>query len=428
MINYRTILTSLMRVILISVIMTSCDTDKDIASPVGKFFMKYYGGDGDQISADIIESEDGNFILVGSSGNRSSFELSSRIYVCKVTPEGRLIWEKVIGEAGDLARDIEPIGGDRYVILADHRASAINIDPKLIRIDTHGERIDSVTYFREGIQRSKSVTPLEDQGFIVTGSTEYDSLILLNPGNPDDLSDIFHYRCNSSLQFDRVNWYEQGGSGTFDMGIRTIEEPGAGFFVFGASNQTHAGNQEGKVNLYYSVINDGGVTGDLSFLGDFTTDTESSFVVTVPSELGGGYLLTGTKNYPTGASRIQLTKLRPNLNFDFTDEQWDMEVQLGERNLTAVSATPSLYATRGYFVLADETSSDGRKNIWLTKVNTNGGEVWSRFFGSREEDDTASRVLELADGSILVLGTTGLINGQSKITLFKLNPEGQLAE
>lgn len=407
---------------------SACDTSSDIPSPMGKFFMKYYGVDGDQVAADMVQSADGNFILLGTSGTRSGFESTSRIYLCKVSSEGILIWEKVIGEPGDRAIDIEHIADDQYVILADHRISSLNTDPKLIRINTDGDRLDSVTYFREGVQRSKSVTPLDDDGFIVTGSTEYDSVILLNPGNPDDLSDIFHYRCNATLQFDRVNWYEQGGSGTFDLGIKTIEEPGNGFYVFGASNQTHAGNQEGKINLYYSTINNGGVTGDLNFLGDFTTDTESSFVFPAPTELGGGFLIAGTKKYPTGAVRLQLTKLRADLNFDFSDEQWDLEVQLGDRNLTAVSAAPCVTGVRGYFVLANETAADGRKNIWLTKVNTNGAEVWSRFFGSREEDDSAASVIELEDGNILVLGTIGLVNGQSKITLFKLNTYGQLAE
>lgn len=410
-------------------LLASCDDQDSVPPPGEKFFLKYYGMDGDQVAADMAIGLDGGMWILGTTGERNSFEISSRLYLVKINNEGLITGQYVFGEPGDQAKDIEVSDDGTINILADHRVSDLNYDVKLIRVDANGRAVDSVTYGYPGVQRAKTVTELDDHtGYIITGSTEYDTAVQLNPGNPEDISDIFHYRCNSALQFDKVNWYEQSGSGTFDSGIKVFDTQSGSFYVFGSSNQFHPGNQSGSVtSMYYSRINNGGVTTDFNFLGDFDTNTQSSFIAPMPLGLGGGFLVVGTKTNGNVVS-LQVAKLRSELLFNNNDELWDREVSIDARNLSAVSAASCIKGLQGYFILADETASDGQRNIWLTKIDLNGSVMWSRSFGSREEDDYAAAVMEMDDGRILVLGTINLVNGQSKIALMKLNNLGQLAE
>jgi hypothetical protein len=406
-----------------------CDSERNIDSPSDNYFLKYYGKDGFQAAADMVADEQGNYFLLGTTSASADLTNSadSRIYLVKVDSKGNVIADYILGTPGDVAKDIEALKDGNFIILADHPTTTENTDIKLIRINSDGVKIDSVVYGSLGIEDGKTVTPLSDGGFIVTGATEYDTTILLNPGNPNDLSDIFHYKCDASLHFDDSDWYEQDGPGTFDGGVKSIEVPSLGeYYVFGSSNQFHAGNLEGRTNLYYSSLNAGGIIQNFNFLGDYDEDTESAFVDNVPVELGGGYLLVGTKIYNSGAVTLQVTRLASELSFTSSDEVWDRELPIEAKNLEAVSAAAAFRRSQGFLILANETSGDGRQNIWLSKLDLNGSVKWSRAFGSGEEDDYGAAVMELNDGRILLLGTVNLINGQSKLTLLKLNEQGQL--
>jgi hypothetical protein len=248
--------------------------------------------------------------------------------------------------------------------------------------------------------------------------------------NPDDLSDIFHYRCNSSLDFDKFNWYEQYGPGTIDGGTRVIQNSPDLFYVFGFSNQTHDRNPSGTVNLIYYSIGSGGIIRDLNFLGDFDNDTRSAFVMPVPTALGGGFFIAATESTAAGSVNLHVSKLRSPLLFTpGNDELFDLSIPIEARKLSSLSASASLSGIQGYLILANETQDDGTTNIWLSKIDQAKGNLeWSVSFGTDEENDSGAAVHQLADGKILLLGSVGLINNQSKMVLMKLNSSGQLTE
>jgi hypothetical protein len=343
-----------------------------------------------------------------------------------VDPRGNMIWQKLLGTHQDRAKDIERTRDGNYVILSDVGIGS-GTDIKLIRINATGEKIDSVIYGSPGNENGKTVTQLLDDGFIVTGATEYDTTTVLNPTNPEDLSDIFHYRCNQNLIFDNFNWYEQYGPGTVDGGTKVIQSSSDQFYVFGTSNQTHEGNPTGNLNMLYYAIGEGGIVQNLNFLGDFDNDTESVFVMEVPAALGGGLFVAGTESTEAGAVNLHVTKLRTPLQFTSSnDELFDTSIALGKR-ISPVAAAPSLFGIQGYLLVANEVQDDGTSNIWITKVDQSTGDVqWSSTFGTDEENDTGAAVQQLPDGTILVLATGGLVNNQSKMMLMKLNSFGQL--
>jgi hypothetical protein len=413
-------------VLSLAVFALACDTDKNIEPPSKSYFVKYYGGNGNQMGVDMIVKEDGEFLLLG---NWQLDRDESRIYLVNVDTEGKILWEKLLGTHQDRAKDIEATSDGNYIILADN-SDGSSTDVKLIRINALGEKIDSVVYGSPGNEDAKSVTRLLDGGYIVTGATEYDTTALLNPTNPDDISDIFHYRCNANMTFDKFNWYEQYGPGTFDEGTRVIQHTQDQFYVFGSSNQTHEGNPDGNLNLLYYAIGGGGIIQNLNFLGDFDNDTESSFVMQVPSSLGGGIFVAGTESTPSGSINLHVTKLRSPLQFNaVNDELFDRSIPIDSRKLRPIAAAASLSDTQGYLLLANDIQDDGTSNIWLTKIDqANGNIIWSSHFGTDEEVDSGAAVYQLPDGKILLLGTIGLVNNQSKMVLMKVNSTGRLME
>jgi hypothetical protein len=413
--------------VILSCVTYSCDTRRNLEPSYKNFFVKYFGGDGDQTAVDFVLNEQDNSVII--LGNSAVDQFSgNKLYLIKVDEDGNRIWEKQFGNSNDIGKDIEITTDGNLVVLANHHLSDEDTEFKLIRVSAlDGEKYDSVTFGSPKVDIAQSVTPLDDGGFIVTGWTSYDATGVIDPNNPDE-SDIFHFRCNSSLVFDTIFWKGQFGAGTVDQGSKVFEyEPGV-YYVFGHTDQIHAGNPTGKTNLFYYSLDNGGVNSSSDFLGDFDNDTESRYVMEVGSTLGGGYLIASTEHLPTGGITIHATKLRTPLTFNSdNDEQFDRQIAIGSKNLEMQSAAEIVTGHQGYVLLADEDRDTG-DNIWITKIDLNGNEIWSVSYGSEEDDDSGAAILELPNGKIMVLGSVRLINNQYKIVLMKLNSLGLLKE
>ena len=408
--------------VLITIVTLSCDTDRNIDPPTDSHFVKYFGTDENEAGVDMIILSDGNLLLLGKSQYGSK-----KIYLVKVDPDGNLIWEKYLGAGSDIAKDIEPTNDGNFVILSDYEASQNNIDIKIIKINPDGNKIDSVVYGSPGNENSRSITPLLDGGFIVTGSTEY-TVVLPKPSNPNDVSDIFHFRCDAGFVFD-TTWEDQYGPGTLDGAAKVFQKSDTEFYVFGYSNQPHLGST-GKTNLQYYLIGSGGLSNSsVNFLGDFAQDNQASHIMKAPPDFGGGYFLIATRISSAGLIGLRVSKLRSPLQFNaINDVQLDQDITVGTgaQSIISVSAAASTVSSpQGYLLLANEIRVNGTANISLSKIDQIGNLLWFVSLGSEEKNDLAAAVAELADGRIIVLGTVG-IGDQTKMALFKLNSTGRL--
>jgi hypothetical protein len=399
----------------------SCDTDSNIESPDGTHFVKYYGADEDEQGVDLLLLQDGTSILLGRAltGER-------RIYLVKIDPAGNILWEKYMGTSSDVAKDIEPTLDGNFVILSNCQNPADNIDAKIIKVDSEGEKIDSVVHGSSGIENAQSITPLSDGGFIIAGSTEFSSTD----------QQIFHFRCDQNLDFNIPLWEDYYGGDlsepiVISQGTKVFEKSPTEFYVFGYSNMKHAGKDpaatEAKINLLYYLLGSGGVVNAKpNFLGDADLNTTSSAAIHVQPGIGGGYFVLGTR-YNAGSMSLHASKLRPSLAFTSVDELLDVQVSVGStQTFEAVSAAGSQFGGAvGFLLLANEYRLNNHINISLSKIDQSGNVQWYVSLGSEDKDDRAAAVAELPDGRIFVLGTV-VLGDQSKMALFKLNSAGQL--
>jgi hypothetical protein len=404
----------------------ACDTDSNIKDPSATHFVKYYGGDGNQLGVDMLLLTDGNILMLGNS----EFGGGKSIYLVKVDPKGEIIWEKTFEGGNEVAVDIEPTPDGNFVILAELETSAENHDIKLIVISPEGNEIRSNAYGTPGekTETPKSVTPLRDGGFIVTGVTVADTAAN-PPVNPDLYSNIFHYRCDAVLSFSNLNWYEfYGAVDQIDGAVKTFQDETDKFYVFGYSDQIRKPQQQGKLTMVYYRIGDGGTAdSEVAILGDESQNIRTDYVHRVGPELGGGFLVVGTTLNGPGVTSLRAARLRDDLQFNSAkDEQFDKEVVVLTTSVEGVAGTTSLVAPQGFLLLGEELRSVGTKNLSLTKIDQLGQLVWTVSLGSEDENDEAAAVVETLDGKILVLGTIQLGDNQNKMALFKLNSTGRL--
>ena len=401
---------------------SACDTDKNIDPPDETHFVKYYGTDENESGVDLIVQADGTAILLGKS-----LSGDKKIYLVKVDDKGAIIWEKYLGYDTDIAKDIEPTLDGNFVLLSDYLQSINNYDLKITKVNADGDSIDGAVFGFSGSENSSAITPISDGGFIIAGTAEYS--IVTEPGTSNDVSDMFHFRCDQNFDFSVLNWEDGYGKGSIDGATKAFEEASGNFSIFGFTNGDHLGHTAGKINLqYFSLSPTGLPTANENYLGDFDQDVRSNHVLKVPPSMGSGYFIIGTRLSNTGSVSIHASKLRSSLNFDSQDELLDEEIPLGlgVQAFESVSATASENADgQGFLLLANETLLNGHTNISLSKIDQLGNVLWYVSLGSEERDDRAAAVAELPDGRILVLGTVAL-GDQTKMALFKLNSQGQL--
>jgi hypothetical protein len=430
-------LTRCLTTIFMLIAVLSCDTASNVEDPDNFYYIKYFGGDGNQYAVDMVPLQDGSFFILGKYAETA---FNADVYLLRVDAEGDLLWETRIGDAADDndvwdAKDIEPTLDGNFVIVTDYvKNSGDSTDIKILKVSPEGTLLDSASFRTRANDVARSVTALPDGGFLVSGMTEYTATFKLSNETDPDLGDVLNFRLDANLDFPSTSdWTPQyhGFGSNLDVAVRTVTSP-SGFYVFGYTNSTLSGdlNPNERLGLFYFERSVEGTLARVWYPGNIinVNDTEIQFVSPVAAALGGGFLVLGTSLNNVGVSEMFVARMRSSLSFTNplqNDATFYNTIPLG-RNIRGVSASTCVVGEQGFLLLGNEVRGIGTTNFWLTKIDQSGRVLWSTTFGSEAKDDMAAAVTELPDGKVVVLGTMGLADNQFKIAFIKLNRSGQL--
>jgi hypothetical protein len=441
--NFRLLVSCL----LFLMVCSKCDTERNVEDPDLHYFIKYYGGDDDQRGVDMLPLSDGSMLLLGNYSIITSGTSDVDIYLVRVDARGDMIWQKRFsGSQIANAKDLEPSSDGNFVILADFQTDiGGQTDLKLLKVSPDGMPLDSVTFGTSENDYSRTVTLLDDGGFIVSGTTQLTDQWVSSSDPGLDPGDTFSFRFDQNLDPysgwgpDRRGFGATPGQQQLDVAVRTIQIPAIidsdgdtikreEFYVFGYSNSNISGNNNNLLlGLLYFKRQSTGTTESPLYPETNTANTEIQFVQRLAPELGSGFVAIGTRQNPLGFSDIYFARFRSSLAFTTASNDIILStiIPLG-RNIRGVSMASSVVGGSGYLILGNEVRGTGAANFWLSKVDQSGVILWSSTFGSEEENDFAAAVHELPDGKIVILGTMGLADNQSKMALIKVNPNGAL--
>jgi hypothetical protein len=423
---------------------SGCDTERNIADPNEKYYMKYIGGAGSQRGVDLVRSVDGSIYILGNSGSG----LSQQLYVTRTTAKGVVEWVRVLGGVNmlDDARDIEMLRtGQSLAILAtvSSDASGALKDFVIRTIDLDGNMMDSVTYG----------TPFYNEDAISFTETA-DSYIVSGSSDEVPPANAMLVRFYKDLTLYSNVWNpEVGATQDVDVAVKTFEV-GSNFYVFGYSNRPETGQATADAVLDYNVfIWVLGTTG--VFRNDFIIgnrlfpnanvnlkiDERLTSVAAAPALSGSGFILTGySVNSSANEQAIFAIKVKQDIDRGDPNDIKNTVLQYNPRtdssSKSSIStSTVSVYPSEGsgFFILGGDNQS-GNENIYLKKLANNLKEAWSTpesfLFGGVGNDMPGAVVETSPDGRILVVGTMvlGEATGQQKIVLLKLSPNGKLGE
>lgn len=408
-------------------LLAACDTASNIKRPDKNYFLKYFGGEGNQVAKDLIVNPDGTFFILGNSTQTTSS--NTKVYMAKVDAFGNVIKQVTYGTFPMDAKDFELTSDGRLAVVAN-RKSATN-DVLLSRFSLDLNLIDSAVLSVGPKSYSNSLTELKDGGFIIEGY-QGDTIQAIE----------MHLRVDKSLQ----NFAGPGGwtstskavASTVYAGVKTIQQNATTFYTFGYTNAFYTSINK-KFWAYSFGYNGTPINnGDLSVFESAGGPADKIVTCAIKAAVGG-YLLVGITN-PLSNFSLKASITSQDTTFSFLASGVFQDKIL----LSNLGQGPNPYATAfsstSYnFILANTYNGTASSNsdIILLKVgndlksfwkNPDGTTSFAQFGGSGE--DTAAAVAELPDGHILVLGTMQLGNPaeQFKMVLMKLNANGQLQD
>ncbi len=159
---------------------------------------KYFGGFFSDTPFGAIQTEDNGFIIVGSSDSEDT-DISGNIgdydfWVIKISSIGNLEWEKSFGGTQiDEARGVVESNDGNYVIVGDTRSEDVNVsnsignaDLWLIKITPTGNLIWEKTIGGLSFDVGRSISKTQDGGFLLSGSSRSSDFdVTTNKGQND---------------------------------------------------------------------------------------------------------------------------------------------------------------------------------------------------------------------------------------------------
>ena len=169
---------------------------------------KTFGGNGIEIGYSVVESNDGGLVIAGETSSYGNG--GSDVYLIKTDEYGDTLWTKTFGgNLGDRAYSIEKTNDGGYIIAGSTTILGnVGSDIYLIKTDEYGDTLWTKTFGGNSVGRDVAQT--YDGGYIITGFTG------INGGNPD----AYLIKTNS---IGDTLWTETYGSPGWDKAYSVIE-------------------------------------------------------------------------------------------------------------------------------------------------------------------------------------------------------------
>ncbi|WP_052158309.1 hypothetical protein [Lacinutrix jangbogonensis] len=159
---------------------------------------KSYGGEEIDEAWSIVKSGDGNYIIAGDTRsntvNVSNNIGAADVWLIKISPTGELLWEKTIGGTGfDVARDISATQDGGFLLAGSSRSNDVDVsenkgqnDAWAVKVDSNGNIEWETSIGGTNIDFAYGITELNNKKVVVIGDTTSDDEdIIENKGFTD---------------------------------------------------------------------------------------------------------------------------------------------------------------------------------------------------------------------------------------------------
>ena len=349
------------------------------------------GGDNEDYGNCIIETHDGNLVIVGTTNSYGAGD--EDVYLIKMTSDGDTLWTKTYGGTnGDYGNCVAETH-DHGFIITGKSADVQPLDVYLIRTDSTGNVLWTKLFGNFNYEWGASVIETYDDGFVIAGYVA---------SSGTDYKDLYLIKTNSSGE---ALWTKTFGDSGSEAGYSVVETRDSGLLVVGTTTYSASGTKD----VYAVKTNSSGESQWIKTYGGTADDAGYSVV-----ESDSGYIIAGyTESYGTNGD-FYLLKI--NLSGEVV---WS-KTYGGAESDAAYSIIKTL---DGGFLVAGTTYSYGEGNgdFYLLKMTSSGDTVWTKTIGGIN-DDFAKSVIQTDDSGYAAVGFT-YTNNAPDVYIVKLKKE-----
>ena len=352
-------------------------------------WQKCYGGSWDENIADIKQTSDRGYIVVGSSNSTdgevtADHDSSDDYWVVKIDTIGNIQWEKCYGGSQiDGASSVLQTSDGGYIVAGEtysndgdvagnHDTTGIFPDFWLIKLDSAGSLKWQKCFGGIYADIAYSLTPTNDGGVVMGGiTTSRDGDVNCNTGVADSLTTAWIIKIDTG---GNLEWQQCYNSIWGDEGIYSVKRS----------------KDNGFIAAGYAVYQAGAIVNP----GD-TANGSSDFLIIKLDSVG--------------------------------NTQW-LKVYGGSNAETAYAVQQTNddgYVVAGYTASDDKyvSGSHGGVDYWVLKLDSDGRFMWQKCYGGSQYDQ-ASCIIQTVDSGYLIGGTTQSNDGQ--VTGYFGNTDGWL--
>lgn len=310
-------------------------------------WFKFPGGANLQAGYSVQQTSDGGIIVAGltDAGDFGGYD----VYLMKTDMNGDTLWTKTFGGADwDFGYSVEETSDNGFIIGGTTYSFGKGEQMYLIKTDANGDTAWTKTYGGTGQENAKCVAQSNDEGYILIGYTDSygagakDIYLLKTDANGDSL------------------WSKTFGTVNDDEGSFVDVTSDGGFILCGSSDNY----QDGKTYAFYAKLSSSGSEDWIKYIGSSNGNEYPNVIRQTPD---GGYAYSGyVSGTGAGAKDFRLLK------FDSWGNWTWGRTAGGIKDDIAYSMQVT---TDGGFILAGMSKNFGNDmvNAMVLKTDTIGG-------------------------------------------------------
>ena len=308
-------------------------------------FVKTYGGRENTVSGGFLMTDDGGYLIAGTTNLRFEPVPEGDVYLIKTDATGQLLWEKTYDKGKYTMGQGIARAGDGTLLISGVTSSSDEeqgLDGFLLNVDPEGNELWVKTYGGPLDEYLGGVAPAAGGGYLVGGISV----------DPDDF----------------------------------VADPGAPGY----------GGLAGRSNLYAVRIDQDG-----NELWSRRYESDQNVLATggAPTEDGGFLALASITYFPDPDDDMLLLKLDADGN-----EVWSRLWEEGKSNPQAlIETSDGAYLISASYAPLEETG-EAKEDFYLIKVDGQGNEIWHSIFGEEDTIDYGVVVAEAQDGGFVAVG------------------------
>ncbi len=358
------------------------------STPPSILWNKTYGGAGDNEAANVIQTSDGGYAIIGSENSFGAGGYDG--WLVKTDSAGVMQWNQTYGGKGDdeASSVIQTSDGGYAIAGYTNSFGSGNYQGWLVKTDSAGVMQWNKTYGGAGSNLLYTIVQTSDDGYALAGTTSS-----FGAGEQE----FWLVKTDSAGV---MQWNQTYGGPHNDVALSLLKTSDGGYALAGSFGTS------GGTDFWLVVVDSEGKMLWNQTYGGTGTNVALSMVKTSDD----GYALAGeTNSFGAGNNEGWLVKT-DSAGTMLWNQTYGGE---GSGNIASVVQTSD-----GGYVLAGGTNSGG-KHVWLGKTDSAGVMQWNKTYGGTGSD-AAFSVVQTSNGYVLAGTTTSFGAGNSDYYLVGL--------